>query len=74
MAEWKAMEIPKIHAGHLGGFPKWGPVWGVPIIEIVVFWGLWWGPPILGNYCLEVSWHAELLHVGISWKVSAVSK
>ena len=26
------------------------PFWGVPIIRIVVFWGLYWGPLILGNY------------------------
>ena len=24
----------------------------VPIIRIIVFWGLHWGPPILGNYHL----------------------
>ena len=23
---------------------------GVPIIRTVVFWGLFWGPPFLGNY------------------------
>ena len=23
---------------------------GVPIIRIIVFWGLYWGTPILGNY------------------------
>ena len=23
---------------------------GVPIIMTIVFWGLYWGPPILGNY------------------------
>ena len=22
----------------------------VPIVRIIVFWGLYWGPPILGNY------------------------
>ena len=27
-----------------------GTILGVPIIRIVVFWGLYWGPPILGNY------------------------
>ena len=23
---------------------------GVPIIRTLIFWGLYWGPPILGNY------------------------
>ena len=33
------------------GFPKIrGTLLGVPIIRIIVFWGLYWGPPILGNY------------------------
>ena len=30
------------------GFPKLGvPFWGLPIIRTIVFWGLYWGPPIL---------------------------
>ena len=33
------------------GFPKLGvPFLGVPIIRTIVFWGLYWGPLILGNY------------------------
>ena len=33
------------------GFPKIrGTLLGVPIIRTIVFWGLYWGPPILGNY------------------------
>ena len=28
------------------------PFW-VPIIRIIVFWGLYWGPPILANYHIE---------------------
>ena len=37
------------------GFPKIrGTILGVPIIRIIVFWGLYWGSPILGNYHLEV--------------------
>ena len=32
-------------------FPKIrGTIWGVPILRIIVFWGLHWGPLILGNY------------------------
>ena len=33
------------------GFPKIrGTFLGVPLIRIIVFWGLYWGPLILGNY------------------------
>ena len=32
-------------------FPKIrGTFLGVPRIGTIVFWGLYWGPPILGNY------------------------
>ena len=35
------------------GFPKIrGTILGVPIISITIFWGLPWGPPVLGNYQL----------------------
>ena len=34
------MGVPKIR----------GTLVGVPIIRTIVFWGLCWGPPILGNY------------------------
>ena len=27
---------------------------GVPIIRIIVYWGLYWGPLILGNYHIYV--------------------
>ena len=27
-----------------------GTILGVLIRRIIVFWGLYWGPPILGNY------------------------
>ena len=38
-----------------GGFPKLGVHFlGVPIIRIIVFGGLYWGTPILGNYHMEV--------------------
>ena len=31
-------------------FPKIrGTILGVPIIRTIVFWGLYWGPHILGN-------------------------
>ena len=40
-----------VHADRLiWGFPKIrGTILGVPIIRIIVFGGLYWGPPILGN-------------------------
>ena len=41
-----------------GGFPKLG----VPIIRTIVFWGLYWGPPILGNYHILQDWHCA--HTG----------
>ena len=37
------------------GFPKiMGTFLGVPIIRTIVFWGLYWGPLILGNYHIRV--------------------
>ena len=43
----------------LWGFPKIrGTILGVPIIRIIVFWGLYWGPLILGNY-----------HIGLCFQV-----
>ena len=34
-----------------GGFPKLrGTVLGVPVLRTVVFWGLYWGSSVLGNY------------------------
>ena len=42
-----------VYAGLMGGFPKIrGTLFGVPIMSICVFWGLYWGPSILGNYYL----------------------
>ena len=37
------------------GFPNIrGTLLGVPIIRIIVFWGLYWGPLILGNYHIPI--------------------
>ena len=37
-----------------GSFPKMrGTILGVPIIRTIVFWGLYWGPLILGDYHLD---------------------
>ena len=48
-----------------GNFPKLGvPFWGVPIIRTIVYWGLYWGPLILGNY------HIGLRFWGFEFRVS----
>ena len=40
------------------GFPKIrGTILGILIIGIIVFWGLYWGPLILGNY--HISWQDQ---------------
>ena len=37
------------------GFPKIrGTLLGVPTIRTIVFLGLYWGPPILGNYHMGI--------------------
>ena len=37
----------KLREVAIGGFPKIsGRILGVPIIRIIVFWGLYWGPLI----------------------------
>ena len=34
-----------------GGFPTLGVLFsGVPIMRIIVYWSLSWGPPDFGNY------------------------
>ena len=45
------------------GFPKIrGTLLGVPIIRILVFWGLYWGPLILGSM--------EIISIlGVIWEV-----
>ena len=32
-----------------------GTFLGVPIIRTIVFWGLYWGSPILGNYHMDIN-------------------
>ena len=53
------MTNPRLEPQNLGwathrdmwGFPKIrGTILEVPIIRIVIFGGLYWGTPILGNY------------------------
>ena len=36
-------------------FPKiWGTLLGVPILRILVYWGLYWGPPNFGKLPYEL--------------------
>ena len=45
------------------GFPKIrGTFLGFPIIRTIVFWGLYWGPLILGNYQIgkAIALHVEV--------------
>ena len=43
------------------GFPKIrGTILGVPIIRIIIYWGLYWGPPILGNYHIYIYIHTYI--------------
>ena len=44
-------------------FPKIrGTFLGVPIIRAIVFWGLYWGPPLfLGNYNLSYSAYIAII-------------
>ena len=45
---------------NIWGFPKiMGTFLGVPIIRTIVFWGLYCGPLILGNYYMVVSLAGE---------------
>ena len=38
----------------LQGFPKLGYLCVVPITRNIIFWGLYWGPIILGNYRIKI--------------------
>ena len=46
-----ALELRALDVGFIWRFPKIrGTFLGVPIIRTVVYWGLYWGTLILGNY------------------------
>ena len=56
---WKAPNF------HIWGFPKMrGTILNVLIIKTVIYWGLYWDPPILGNYHIFVGRqdHGWILH------------
>ena len=44
---------------HMGVSQNKGYFFGVPIIRIIVYWDLYWGPFILGNYHIEFSGEAK---------------
>ena len=54
MAAW-GLSFSVAHLDH----PKWrfpkimGYLLGVPVIRTIVYWGLYWGSLILGNYQMD---------------------
>ena len=47
------------------GVPKIiGTFLGVPVIRSIVFWGLYWGPPILGNYHVRIMLGIRVFNLG----------
>ena len=50
----RAAELTAAPDSLIWGFPKIrGSMLGVPIIRTIVYWGLYWGPLVLGNYHLH---------------------
>ena len=45
-----------------------GTILGVPIIRTIVFWGLYWGPFILGIYHIGFYKDFKLGAPGINWQ------
>ena len=51
---WQPQDGPLARGFEIWGFPKIRATFlGVPIIRIIVYWGLYWGLLILGNYHLR---------------------
>ena len=46
---------------------------GVPIIRTIVFWGLYWGPPSLGNYHVLALLFAVLIGYAYGYCTSSFS-
>ena len=45
-----------------------GTFLGVPIIRTIVYWGLYWGTPILGNYHLyDLVRESKLKGLNLRW-------
>ena len=61
---WGQMLTSPFGAEGIWEFPKIrGTILGVPILRIIVYWGLYWGPPILGNYHI-ITYIPLIRHVG----------
>ena len=53
-----------LHGLRNWGFPEIrGTLLGVPIIRIIIYWGLHWGPLILGNYHLRAWGYAVRVRI-----------
>ena len=39
---------------YMGVSQNYGYLFGVPIIRMMKYWGLYWGPPILENYHIGI--------------------
>ena len=51
LSSWRLVGKEGLSYRIIWGLPKIsGTILGVPIIRTTVFWGLYWGLPILGNY------------------------
>ena len=50
----RVKELSCCQGTQMGVSQNYGYLFGVPIIRIIVFWGLYWGPPILGNYQIKL--------------------
>ena len=47
----------------MGGFSlNYGYHFTVPILRILLFWGLYWGRPILGNYHMSGGAQVSFIH------------
>ena len=54
--------IMKSSDPHMGVSLSSGYLFGVPQIRIVVHWGLYWAPPVFGNYHIDFRFAATLLN------------
>ena len=65
-------DLNKTVLQHKWGFPKIrGTILGVPRIRIRIYWGLYWGTPILGNCQIEVMF-LDAWHFGLGLQVAVL--
>ena len=54
----------------MGVSQNWGYLFEVPIIRIIVFWGLNWGSPISGKYHIVLrSWEGKKILSSVTPKI-----